>query len=170
MLIEKEDQIQKLEQLNKSISRYIKEFELGRRPAKGRKIVSYSNFFQDKILVIKSIRRGLPYDLFDKIKNITPFSETDWAEYLNVSIKTLQRHRNEKEFLFKPIHSEKILELAEVTKLGKEVFDSTEQFYSWLNAPSLALGKMKPSELLKDSYGKELVMDELNRIEHGIFA
>ena len=64
----------------------------------------------------------------------------------------------------------KIIELAEVTNYGKEVFDSTEQFYLWLNTPSYALGNLKPTELLKDSYGKELVMGELNRIEQGIFA
>ena len=50
------------------------------------------------------------------------------------------------------------------------MFDSTEQFYLWLNTPSYALGNLKPAELLKDSYGKELVMGELNRIEQGIFV
>jgi hypothetical protein len=29
---------------------------------------------------------------------------------------------------------------------------------------------MKPKELLKDSYGKEMVIGELTRIEHGIFV
>jgi putative toxin-antitoxin system antitoxin component (TIGR02293 family) len=89
---------------------------------------------------------------------------------LNLSKKTLQRHRNEDDFFFKPIHTEKIIELAEVTNFGKEVFDSEEQFYLWLNTPSFALSNLKPAELLKDSYGKELVMSELNRIDHGIFA
>jgi uncharacterized protein (DUF2384 family) len=32
------------------------------------------------------------------------------------------------------------------------------------------MGDLKPAELLKDSYGKEMVMAELNRIEHGIFV
>jgi uncharacterized protein (DUF2384 family) len=29
---------------------------------------------------------------------------------------------------------------------------------------------MKPIELIKDSYGKELVINELTRIDQGIFA
>ncbi|MCC6451300.1 MAG: DUF2384 domain-containing protein, partial [Acidobacteria bacterium] len=33
-----------------------------------------------------------------------------------------------------------------------------------------ALGNVKPVELLRDSYGKELVMGELNRIAHGILV
>jgi putative toxin-antitoxin system antitoxin component (TIGR02293 family) len=132
--------------------------------------LTYSGFFENKMLIIRTIREGISYSLFSKIKSVTPFTEDDWAEYLNLSKKTLLRHRNETDYFFKPIHSEKIIELAEVTNFGMEVFDSTEQFYLWLNTPSFALGSLKPAELLKDSYGKELVMAELNRIEHGIFA
>lgn len=131
---------------------------------------TYSDFFENRMLVIRVIRQGLPYKLFSMIKDITPFSEDDWAEYLNLSKKTLQRYRNDDDYLFKSIHTEKILELAEATNFGKEVFDSTEQFYLWLNTPSYALGNLKPAELLKDSYGKELVMGELNRIDQGIFV
>lgn len=132
--------------------------------------ISYSDFFDNKMLIIQVIREGLPYQLFSEIQEVTPFSEDDWAEYLNLSKKTLQRNRSEPDFHFKPIHTEKIIELAEVTNFGKDVFNSTEQFYLWLNTPSFALGNLKPAELLKDSYGKEMVMAELNRIEHGIFA
>lgn len=81
-----------------------------------------------------------------------------------------QRHQNDPNYHFKPIHTEKIIELVEVTHFGEEVFDFAEQFYLWLNTPSLALGNIKPAELLKDSYGKDLVMGELNRIDHGIFS
>ena len=132
--------------------------------------INFSNFFENKMLVIKAIRFGIPQNVFEKIQQITPFSEIDWAEYLDVSKKTLQRHRNDKYYSYKSIHTEKILELAEVTLFGKSVFDTKEQFYLWLNTPSYALGHLKPSELLKDSYGKELVMRELNNIEHGVFA
>jgi putative toxin-antitoxin system antitoxin component (TIGR02293 family) len=132
--------------------------------------ITFADFFQNKMLIIQVIRQGLPYKIFNIIKNISPFTEDDWAEYLNISKKSLQRYSNDSSFLFKPIHTEKIIELAEVTNFGKEVFDSTQQFYLWLNTPSFALNNLKPAELISDSYGKELVMAELNRIEHGVFA
>lgn len=132
--------------------------------------LSNSDFFENRMSIINVIKRGLPFELFNKVKRFTPFSDDDWADYLNLSKKSLQRYENDTDFLFKPIHTEKIIELAEVTNLGLEVFDSKEQFYSWLNTPSFALGSLKPVELLKDSYGKELVMDELNRIDQGIFV
>lgn len=159
-----------LSAVNEALSVYVKKIDESRGIHLKTDDLTYSDFFENKMLIIKTIRKGLPYQLFSKIKDITPFSESDWAEYLNLSKKTLQRHRNEANFIFKPIHTEKIIELAEVTHFGKEVFDSSEQFYLWLNTPSFSLGNLKPAELLKDSYGKELVMAELNKIDHGIFA
>lgn len=167
---EYQQQPESLNVLNEEIRTYVRKFDgisaVGIQP----ETLNYSNFFENKMLIIQTIRQGLPYKLFNKIKDFTPFTEDDWAEYLNLSKKTLLRHRNDSNYFFKPIHTEKIIELAEVTNFGKEVFDSTEQFYLWLNTPSYALGNLKPAELLKDSYGKELVMNELNKIEQGIFA
>lgn len=60
--------------------------------------------------------------------------------------------------------------MAEVTKVGLDVFGNIEKLKLWLNTPSYALGNLKPIELLKDSYGKEMVISELNRINHGIFV
>lgn len=152
-----------INEVNESLSLYVE--DLGNTSK-----ISYVDFFQNKLLLIKAIRKGLPYKIFNQIKSFTPFTDTDWAEYLDLSLKTLQRYRVEKDFYFKPIHTEKIFELAEVTNFGIEVFSSSEKFYSWLNTPSYVLSNYKPAELLRDSYGKEMVMAELNRIEHGIFA
>tara|TARA_R110002124_G_scaffold227442_3_gene392701 strand:- start:309 stop:824 length:516 start_codon:yes stop_codon:yes gene_type:complete len=156
--------------VNEAIGNYFSNFESTSKRKVNQKQVTYNDFLSNKMLIIRAIRQGLPYEIFNFIKDITPFTEDDWADYLNLSKKTLLRYRNEEDFLFKPIHSEKIIELAEVTNYGKTVFDTTEQFYLWLNTPSYALGNLMPGELLKDSYGKELVMSELNRIENGIFA
>ncbi len=171
MIIENEkNRLANLAAVNKAIRLYMRDLDKSTPFKIASEELTYAGFLENKMLLIYSIRQGLPYKLFNKIKKITPFTEDDWAEYLNVSKKTLHRHSFEENYSFKPIHSEKIIELAEVTNFGKEVFDSIEQFYSWLNTPCLAVGNLKPAELLKDSYGKELVMGELNRIEHGIFA
>ena len=127
-------------------------------------------FFENKLLIVEAIRHGMPYGFFERIREIAPFTEDDWADYLNISRKTLQRNSWDPGFLFKPIHTEKIIELTEVTVLGREIFGAFDTFYTWLNAPCLALGGRKPVELLRDSYGKELVVAELNRIDQGIFA
>ncbi|MEX2569119.1 MAG: antitoxin Xre/MbcA/ParS toxin-binding domain-containing protein [Cyclobacteriaceae bacterium] len=159
-------QEKKQSKLDAAINQFLRELGEGN--------VSSQNGFKDllnnKYSIIRAIRKGVPFYLFDQIKNVSPFDENDWADYLNISTKTLQRHQKEKNYVFKPIHSEKIFELAEVTNRGIEVFGLPDKFHNWLFTSSHALGKMKPVELVKDSYGKELVMSELNRIEYGVFV
>lgn len=137
---------------------------------KGRASITFNEFLSDRMLLISVIKAGIPYKLFELIQNITPFSEFDWAKYLNISAKSLQRYKAANNFHFKSIHSEKILEMAEVTQYGLEVFGQLEKFNLWLNTPNFALANYKPIELLSDSYGKELVITELSHINQGIFS
>ena len=134
-----------------------------------KKKLSYREFLSDKMLLIGAIRTGIPYSLFSLIKEIAPFSEEDWAGILNMSTKSLSRYKQASR-QFKPLQSEKIIEMAEVTKVGTEVFGDLEKFRLWLDTPSYALGNTRPLDLLKDSYGKELVIRELTHIDHGIFV
>lgn len=131
--------------------------------------ITYESFLENKMLLIRTIRKGIPYSLFDSIQDYTPFTVEDWADFLNISTKSLARYKASFKHIFKPIHSEKIIEMAEVTKVGLEVFGDMEKFKLWLETPIFALGNLKPIELLKDSYGKEMVIAELTRISHGIF-
>lgn len=134
-----------------------------------RKAPTYHEFLSDKMMMISVIRAGVPYSLFALIKGVTPLKDSDWAVLLDVSAKSLSRYKTVAK-PFKPLQSEKIIEMAEVTKAGVETFGSLEKFRLWLETPNFALGRIKPFELLKDSYGKEMVLAELVRIDHGIFA
>ncbi|MFN8713773.1 MAG: antitoxin Xre/MbcA/ParS toxin-binding domain-containing protein [Bacteroidota bacterium] len=134
-----------------------------------RKPTSYEEFLTDKMLIVVVIRLGIPYSLFNLIQHYTPFTENDWASLLDLSTKSLQRYKQASKS-FGPLQSEKIIEMAEVTKAGLDVFDNLESFRIWLNTPNYALGSLPPMELLKDSYGKEMVMGELIRIDNGIFV
>lgn len=156
------------QKLNKEVSTLFRESSKDTNTGKSEN-VTYREFLSDKMLMIGAIRRGVSYSLFSLIRDVTPFSEADWAEYLDISTKSLQRYKQTSK-QFKPIQSEKIIELAEVTNVGRDVFGSLEKFKLWLDTPNFALGNMKPKELLKDSYGKEMVIGELTRIEHGIFV
>ncbi|MBA2737857.1 MAG: DUF2384 domain-containing protein [Pyrinomonadaceae bacterium] len=131
--------------------------------------LTYGEFLTDKMLMISLIKAGVPYSLFNLIKDVTPFSENDWAKFLNVSTKTLHRCKRDSK-QFKPLQSEKIIEMAEVTNIGRETFGEVEKFKLWLDTPNYSLGNLKPMELLGDSYGKELVLSELIRINYGILV
>ncbi len=153
--------------LNKGILAFFKQSDV-RNLSVENMPVSYGEFLEDKMLIIAAIRKGIPYSLFDLIQEYTPFTENDWADFLGISTKSLQRYRLSPGHHFKPIHTEKIIEMSEVTLVGLDVFGNLEKLKLWLNTPNYALDKLKPIELIKDSYGKELVMGELIRINHGI--
>ena len=157
-------------QLDKAVRFYIGKVERESGYKLINKNITYSNFLKNKMLLVHAIREGVSFELFSLIKEITPFNDEDWASFLGISTKSLQRSKAKEDYVFKPIQSEKIFELAEVTNLGTEVFENQEAFYSWLKTPSFALGNLKPMELLKDSYGKEMVLSELHKIDYGIFA
>jgi putative toxin-antitoxin system antitoxin component (TIGR02293 family) len=129
----------------------------------------FKTFLAEKTLIIQAIRIGIPYSLFDTIQYYAPFNELEWAKFLDISTKSLQRYKHSSS-VFKPIQSEKIIEIAEVTSAGLDVFGDMDKFKLWLYTPSFALGNIKPIELLNDSYGKELVLSELVRINHGILV
>jgi putative toxin-antitoxin system antitoxin component (TIGR02293 family) len=131
--------------------------------------LTYSNLFLDKMLIIQVIREGVPYSFFNLIQDYTPFSENDWAKFLDISTKSLQRYKQTSK-IFKPTQSEKIMEMAEVTNVGLDVFGEMDKFRLWLDTPNFSLGNMKPIELLNDSYGKEMVIGELTRINYGILV
>ncbi|MEO8666477.1 MAG: antitoxin Xre/MbcA/ParS toxin-binding domain-containing protein [Ignavibacteria bacterium] len=128
-----------------------------------------AEFLSNRLLLIEVIERGIPYSIFNRILEAGPFTNVFWSDALDLSMKSLQRY-SASERRFDPIHSEKILELAEVIVYGRTVFDTYEKFKLWLETPNFALGNSRPMDLLKSSYGKELVLTELGRIEHGILA
>ena len=157
------------QKLDKEISAFIKNSKIDKQFLTTNKNISYSDFLSDKMLIISLIREGVPYSLFNLIQYYIPFSENDWADILAISTKSLQRYKQTSK-QFKPLQSEKIIEMAEVTSMGLDVFGDMEKFKLWLDTPNFALGNLTPMELLKDSYGKEMVLGELTRINHGIFV
>ena len=155
--------------LNKAIAVVVKGLDMDKGVLSQTEATTYSEFLMNKMLMIGVIRAGVPYSLFELIQDATPFTDNYWADVLDISTKSLHRYKQESRS-FRPIQSEKIIELAEVTNVGLDVFGDMERLKLWLETPNFALGSLKPIELLKDSYGKELVLSELTRINYGILA
>lgn len=154
--------------LDKEISSIVKRSKIDRFPSI-KKNITYADFLSNKMLMIFVIRAGVTYKLFELIQDLTPFTEENWADFLDLSTKSLHRYKQTSKS-FKPIQSEKIIEMAEVTNIGLDVFSDIKKFKLWLETPNFSLGGLNPLDLLKDSYGKELVISELTRINHGILV
>ena len=119
--------------------------------------------------LINTTRVGVKFPEFISIFSKCPFTMQDWSKFLHLSERSFQRYKKEKK-TFDPIHSEKILEIALLYKKGLDVFDSKEKFDHWLTSTNVALGNTKPKEFLDNTFGINLLKDELDRIAHGILA
>jgi len=95
-----------------------------------------------------------------------PMSEM--ARLLPVTERTIKRYRPQQPF--NRVVSEHILQLAEITAYGTEVFSDGEKCLRWLRIPNAALGNRTPFELLNSRFGAEMICTELGRIEHGVCA
>jgi putative toxin-antitoxin system antitoxin component (TIGR02293 family) len=132
--------------------------------------ISYSSMDDNTILsLIEMVRKGIKYSLFQAFANTIPFSISEWSTFLHVSTRSMQRYQVEQR-TFDTLQSEKIVEIAILYKKGTEVFGNPLNFNAWLEAESIALGKVKPKKLLDSSFGIQMVHDELSRIEHGVLA
>ena len=119
--------------------------------------------------IIDSINRGISFASFENIIKKYSFSLQNWADFLHISNKTLSRYQKESK-TFDALQSERILQIEILYSKGEEVFGDRENFTIWLETKNLALGDILPLDLLKTSFGINLLLDELVRIEHGVLA
>lgn len=129
----------------------------------------HSSVLQDSIALYETIEKGLAYSDFEDILNDDYFTTTDWADILGLTERTLLNYKKSRK-AFREIQSDKIVAVKEVIQYGLEVFGDKQKLISWLNQSKPIFKGHSPKGLLSNSYGKEVVMAELNRIEHGIFA
>lgn len=119
--------------------------------------------------IIDSINRGISFSSFENIIKKYSFTLQNWADFLHISNKTLSRYQKDNK-TFDALQSERILQIEILYSKGEEVFGDRENFTKWLETKNLALGDLFPLDLLKTSFGINLLLDELVRIEHGVLA
>ena len=119
-------------------------------------------------LVAEANKGVNPQALMD-ITTISGYNNSQVADLLNISEKTLTRYKSQKKKL-NPVNSELALKLISLFKKGEEVFGELSSFKGWLEKPAYGLGNQVPYNLLHTSNGIDLVLEELIRIEYGDLA
>lgn len=126
-----------------------------------------SYFFQPNDL-ISITRLGIFKRTLSLLAEKLSFTMNEISRVLHVSERTL--HRYNAEDRLSPDISERALMLANLYERGVEVFKNADNFTDWLRTPLPAFNDQKPIQLLDTSFGFQLILDELGRIEHGVFA
>ncbi len=138
------------------------------------KQVSKSTKVQESLLVypgdkIMPIVIEFNYKEFKKIADKVPFTQKEWADILHISERTLQRYAKDNgSFNFSVV--DRILQIDKVIKKGIEVFGNIDKFMGWLkNNPFMLEGRLS-LQSLGSIEGINMVLTQLGRIEHGLFA
>jgi putative toxin-antitoxin system antitoxin component (TIGR02293 family) len=118
--------------------------------------------------LIEMSKEGITKEAINNLAGYLSVSITQLAKLLPVSERTILRYTSKKPF--NRMVSEQIIQIAEVVARGTEVFRDKDKFTSWMHSPSKALGNQTPLSLLSSRFGTEMVLDELGRIEYGVYS
>ncbi|MGH7594744.1 MAG: type II RES/Xre toxin-antitoxin system antitoxin [bacterium] len=123
---------------------------------------------QSRMDLVDLSNQGVTKDALLHLAEYFSFSVNQMAQLLPVTERTIQRYTPD-EPLSRMV-SEQILQIAEVAAKGSKVFASRDRFLAWMNHPNKALNNKTPMSLLNSKFGTDMVLDELGRIEHGVFS
>src|ERR1700679_2533477 len=116
----------------------------------------YEVFEDDEINLANRVREGISFNYFTALSDQIHLGLQEWADYLHLSERTMQRYKKEGKS-FDPIYSEKIIIIELLYKKGVDVFGVEENFYTWMDTKSIALGGVKPKDMLDTSFGITMV-------------
>jgi putative toxin-antitoxin system antitoxin component (TIGR02293 family) len=111
---------------------------------------------------------GVTKNAVSHLANYLSFSWKQVADLLPVTERTLQRYRSTQHF--NPAVSEQVLHIAEILAKGADVFKDKKKFLLWLNTPHKVFAGKTPFKMLGSCFGTELVLEELGRIEFGVYS
>ena len=134
---------------------------LGGEKALGRKLVS-------KMDLVELGRIGVTKKAVSNLANYLSLSSKQLADLLPVTERTLHRYSSQ-QHLNQSI-SEQVIHIAEVLSKGTEIFQEKPKLLLWLNTPHKVFSGNTPFSLLKSRFGTELVLEELGRIEFGVYS
>lgn len=113
--------------------------------------------------------KDFDYKEFKKIADKVPFTQQEWSDILHISERTLQRYaKANSTFPFSVV--DRILQIDKVVKRGIDVFGNLEKFMGWLRSNPFMLEGNLSLNSLRSIDGINLVLTQLGRIEHGLFA
>ena len=109
------------------------------------------------------------YKKLKKIADLVPFTQTEWANMLHLSERTLQRYAKNNSS-FEGIYTDRILLLQEMIEMGLETFVDAGAFYRWLKKEKQVLGQSLNFESLYSDRGIQEMINQISRIQYGVYT
>ena len=134
----------------------------------GKKYLSVKAPLETEEDYIWLIRKGIPKKSIDHLISTTDIPVVEMAELMETTPRKLAAIKPDT--IMEKSQSEKAVSIARLYALGEEIFGSKEEFNKWMNGRVQSLGKKMPKEYLDTTSGINLLMDELGRIQHGVYS
>ncbi|WP_298438929.1 antitoxin Xre/MbcA/ParS toxin-binding domain-containing protein [Geobacter sp.] len=116
---------------------------------------------------VEIVARGLPYGAVERLARILDLTMEKMCQIIPVSRRTLARYRGGN---LDPHLSDHILMLGQVYERAVEVLESPENALLWLKTPNYAFRFKAPLDYLSSFTGAQEVLDELGRLQYGVFV
>lgn len=118
--------------------------------------------------LIKISRKGIKKAVLSKLAKALDISMKQLASLLPVTERTLQRRSSGS--LLNSTTSQQAILIGQLVTKGEEVFGDLATFRQWLKEPNTALGGYIPFDIMDTTIGIQLLLDELGRLEHGVYS
>jgi putative toxin-antitoxin system antitoxin component (TIGR02293 family) len=117
--------------------------------------------------LVEIVERGLPYSAVESLVKALELTIEEFCQIVPVSRRTLARHRNG----ILDFHlSDHVLMVGKVFERATEVMESSINALLWLKTPNYSFRNKRPLDYLSSFAGAQEILDELGRIQHGVYV
>lgn len=122
-----------------------------------------------RVALHREIEEGVPFRTFEDLQDALGLPQGALLDALRIPRRTFERRRDTGRF--DPVESERVVRLRTLVEMALEVFDGdADAARAWWTEPNLALGQVRPLDLVSTGPGAREVEDLLLRIEAGVGA
>jgi uncharacterized protein (DUF2384 family) len=117
--------------------------------------------------VVEHQKQFMNFKEFNKIFMSLPFQMEEWAIFLGISERTLQRYELSNG-QFSILQTERIQHIKEFSDLSEKIFGKDKSLlYSWSNSKLFSLNGQKPIDFLTTYKGTEMCMSIIQNTLYG---
>ena len=117
---------------------------------------------------IELSRKGLSVKQLHDILDYINLSTKELAKIISLSERQINRYKDND--VLRTDISAQLIQIVELYTKGYELFEDTDKFQRWMNSEIQGLGNIKPISLLDTIFGIQMVINELGRLEHGVYS
>ena len=118
--------------------------------------------------LIKLTREGVKKSSLKTLATYLGISMDVMSGLLHTSYRNLQR--KDDDTVLDTLKTERVIELATFAQRGIDVIGQKEAFAEWVQSPIVALGNKKPLDFLDTSFGINILLKILGRLEQGVYS